>query len=120
MPRIGADSTFPNHYVLAMKPILLVTLAAIAASTAACTSPSTRWAKGGATAEDFRRDQDACSSRSQSYDFVFEDRDTGRPGIIESGPTPETRRAGSAEADVYRDCMESRGWRRERGGQTTR
>jgi len=103
-----------------MKPFLIVTLAVLAAGTSACSSPSTRWAKGGATAEDFRYDQDACSSRSRSYDFVFEDRDTGRPGIVESGATPETNRAGTAEADVYRDCMESRGWRRERGAQTPR
>ncbi len=103
-----------------MKSTLLVTLVVVAAGTAACSSPSTRWAKGGTTIEDLRLDQDACASRSQGYDFVFDDRDSGRTGIVESGVDAGTRRAGSAPGDVYRDCMEARGWRRERGGQTSR
>jgi hypothetical protein len=103
-----------------MKPALLVTLALLMAGTAACSGPSTRWEKGGATAEDLRLDQDQCSSRSQGYDFVFDDRDSGRPGVVESGVDTRARRAGSAAGQVYRDCMETRGWRRERGGQTPR
>jgi hypothetical protein len=103
-----------------MKTALLLTLAAVAAGTVACSSPSTRWAKGGSSPEDLRLDQDACASRSQGYDFVFNDRDSSRTGVVERGADSETRRAGSAPGDVYRDCMESRGWRRERGAQTPR
>jgi hypothetical protein len=103
-----------------MKTALLLILAVVAAGTAACSSPNTRWAKGGAGSDDFRLDQDACAARSQSYDFVFDDRDTARTGVVESGADAESRRAGSSRGDVYRECMESRGWRRERGGQSPR
>lgn len=77
---------------------------------AAC-APTTTWVKPGASEEDLKLAQDECSSRSSSYDFVFDDRDQGRN--IESAPEPQ-RRSGSAQADVYRRCMESQGWRRER------
>lgn len=76
-----------------------------------------RWTKTGATAEDLRLDQDECSARRSSYDFAFEDRDTGRLGAVESSDDSSGRRAGEPRAEVYRQCMESRGWRRERGGQ---
>ena len=103
-----------------MNPILFVTLAAAAVATAACSSPSTRWAKGGTTPEDLRYDQNACAARSESYDFVFDDRDTARTGVVGTSPDVDVRRAGSSRGDVYRECMENRGWRRERGGQTPR
>lgn len=92
-------------------PVLL-----LAALVAGCTAPSTRWVKAGSEAEDLRLDRDECAARGSSYDFAFEDRDTGRPGVVESSDGG-VQRAGSARSDVYRQCMENRGWRRERGGQ---
>jgi hypothetical protein len=92
-------------------PILL-----LAALVAGCASPSTRWVKAGSETEDLRLDQDACAGRAGNYDFAMDDRDTGRPGIVESSDGG-ARRAGSARGDVYRQCMENRGWHRERGGQ---
>lgn len=76
-------------------------------------APSTTWVKPGASDEDLKLAQDECSSLSSSYDFVFDDRDQGRN--IESAPDRQ-RRSGSAQGDVYRRCMESQGWRRERAG----
>jgi hypothetical protein len=96
-----------------MKTLSIVVLAALVAG---CSSPTTRWVKGGTTAEDLRLDQDQCADRGSSYDFAFEDRDSGRPGMTEGGVDASERRAGSARGDVYRQCMETRGWRRERGG----
>jgi hypothetical protein len=95
----------------------LIPILVLAALVAGCSSPTTRWAKGGAAPEELRLDQDECAARSSSYDFVMEDRDTGRAGIVESGADASARRGGSARGDVYRRCMEERGWRRERGGQ---
>lgn len=95
----------------------LIPILVLAALIAGCSSPTTRWAKGGAEAEDLRLDQDECAARSTSYDFVMDDRDTARTGIVESGADAGTRRGGSVRGDVYRRCMEERGWRRERGGQ---
>lgn len=96
-----------------MKPAPLALVAALAATIAAC-SPSRQWVKPGATDEDLRLAQEECASRGSSFDFAFEDRDSGRPGVVESAPDNRERRAGSARGDVYRACMESQGWRRER------
>jgi hypothetical protein len=95
----------------------LIPILVLAAFVAGCSAPTTRWTKSGASAEDFRYDQDACAARSSSYDFVLDDRDTGRTGIVESGVDTSSRRGGSARGDIYRRCLEERGWRRERGGQ---
>lgn len=95
-------------------PILLLALLA-----AGCSAPTTHWTKAGATAEDLRLDQDECSARRSSYDFAFEDRDTSRPGAVESGVDSPGRRAGDPRADVYRECMQNRGWQRERSGRVS-
>lgn len=98
----------------------LISILALAMLVAGCASPTTRWAKGGAAPEDLRLDQDECAARGSSYDFALDDRDSGRTGVVESGVDTSTRRGGSARGDVYRRCMEERGWRRERGGQPPR
>lgn len=103
-----------------MKPVLLLLLAGFATTAVACSPSSTRWVKAGTTPEDFQLDQDQCASRSEDYNFAFDDRDTRSPGAIEGGVDNPIGRVGSARGDVYRDCMEARGWRRERGGQTPR
>jgi hypothetical protein len=95
----------------------LIPFLVLAALVAGCSSPTTRWAKGGTTTEDLRLDQDECAARGSSYDFALEDRDSARTGVVESGADVRERRGGSARGDVYRRCMEDRGWRRERGSQ---
>jgi hypothetical protein len=95
-----------------MKHLSILILAAVVAG---CAAPTRQWVKSGATTEDLRLDQDECAARGSSFDFAFDDRDTGRPGVVESSDGG-SRRAGSARGDVYRQCMENRGWRRERGG----
>jgi hypothetical protein len=97
-----------------MKHLTIVLLAIVVVG---CSPSTTRWTKAGATTEDLHLDQDECASRRSGYDFAFLDRDTSRPGIVESGVDSPERRAGSPRAEVYRECMENRGWRRERGGQ---
>ena len=81
-----------------LSPIPLSLLALVALG--ACADSSTQWVKAGADAEDFRRDRASCVDRADDYAFVDDRR--GRA------------RLGSTGADLYRDCMESRGWRRER------
>jgi hypothetical protein len=97
-----------------MKHLSILLLAALVAG---CASPSTRWVKAGSEPEDLRLDQDECASRGRGYDFALEDRDSGRIGIIDTAPDNRDLRGGGVRSDVYRQCMENRGWRRERGGQ---
>ncbi|HEX6978439.1 MAG TPA: hypothetical protein VF342_04000 [Alphaproteobacteria bacterium] len=96
-----------------MKSIPLTALAVFA--LAACSAPSTRWVKAGATPEDFRLDQQECVSQVQDFDFAFEDdRESGDPDPFTRGANASEQRAGSTRGDIYRRCMEARGWRRER------
>jgi hypothetical protein len=83
-----------------MKLSSLVWVSCLAVTLAACSGPQTAWVKDGADDEEFRRDRDTCASRGQGYAFM-DDRRGGE-------------RLGSSGAEVYRDCMETRGWRRER------
>jgi hypothetical protein len=78
-----------------LRPLCLALVA-----LAAC-APQSEWVKDGADAEEFRRDREACVSRGENYAFM-DDRRGGRD------------RVGSSGAEIYRDCMVSRGWRRER------
>ena len=66
---------------------------------AAC-APQTVWVKDGADDEVFRRDRADCVGRAQDYGFIDDRR--GRDQL------------GSTGADIYRSCLESRGWHRER------
>ena len=103
-----------------MRPLPTLLLAGLAVGAVACSPSTTRWVKAGATPEDFKLDQDQCAARSENYDFAFDDRDTRSPGALEGGVDYRIGRTGSARGDVYRECMEARGWRRERGEQTRR
>ena len=96
---------------MGLRSINLITFWVVAVT--ACSSPSREWVKPGGSAEDLRLARDQCSSQSGSYDFAFDDRFTGRQGVIDNAPSRQSR-AGSAQGDVYRDCMQDRGWRRER------
>src|SRR3954467_15859027 len=82
------------------------------ATVAACSGPSREWVRPGDTSGDLPLARAQCSSQSSSYDFAFEDRFTGRPGVIDDPPNPESR-AGSALGYIYRDCMKEPGWERE-------
>ncbi len=68
--------------------------------TAACAA-QTVWVKEDADAEALRRDRAECNDRGQDYKFIDDRRDRDRQGSI--------------GADIYRSCMEARGWRRQRG-----
>ena len=97
-----------------MKLLPVLLLAALVAGCSS-SSPTTRWAKSGSAPEELRYDQDECAARGSNYDFVMDDRDSGRTGIVESSADISDRRGGTARGEVYRRCMEDRGWRRERG-----
>lgn len=73
----------------------------LALSLLAACAPRVEWVKEGADTGQLRRDRDACASESGGNRFV----DDSRAGA-------EAARAGGP--DIYRLCMESRGWRRER------
>ena len=75
---------------------------------AGCFSPSTVWVKEGASAEEQRYARDDCATKASGYRFVDEARYDGL----------ERDRGSSATGDVYRQCMQSHGWRRERPGET--
>jgi hypothetical protein len=68
---------------------------------ASCGGPRVEWVKEGADISQLRQDRDACAKESGGDRFQDDSRagaEAGRPG----GP------------EIYRLCMESRGWRRER------
>jgi hypothetical protein len=71
-----------------------------------CFSPSTVWVKEGASPEELRYARDDCATQASGYRFVDEARYDGL----------ERDRGSSATGDVYRQCMQSHGWRRERPG----
>jgi hypothetical protein len=67
----------------------------------ACGGPRVEWVKEGADSYQLRQDREACAKESGGDRF----QDDSRAGA-------EAGRTGGPE--VYRLCMESRGWRRER------
>jgi hypothetical protein len=79
----------------------IVLLIAAAAALAAC-APRTEWARNGATAEDLRHDREACAHGAGDFGFL----------------DPGANSQQSIQATYYRDCMEARGWKRQRGGAT--
>jgi hypothetical protein len=94
-----------------LRCIRLISVALLVATTA-CHPASEEWVKPGASAGDLPLARKQCGAQSGSYDFALDDRFTGREGVIDDAPDREYR-AGSAQAYVYRDCMEDQGWRRE-------
>jgi len=87
-----------------MKRLVSLWFAGIAAaSLIACSGPSTIWTKEGASADDLRNARRDCSSTASGYSFVDDARYDG----------PERNRGSSAASDVYRQCMEGQGWRRQ-------
>ena len=72
----------------------------LACTLAGCAAPSTNWVKEGVGPEELARDRAACARGSDDYRFLDERARRGATGGIES--------------DLYRACMEARGWHRER------
>ena len=89
-----------------------ITTLAILVLLAAC-APRIEWAKQGATSDELRRDREDCADEASSYGFL--DRDSGRYYAEES----RARRIQDNQADLYRMCMEARGWRRQRADTAT-
>jgi hypothetical protein len=71
-------------------------------------APRIEWAKQGATIDELRRDREDCAGEASAFGFL--DRDNSRDYIEES----RSRRVQDNQADLYRLCMEARGWRRQR------
>ena len=87
-----------------MQRLLSLSLATVVAVLlVACSGPSTIWTKEGASADDLRSARRDCSSTASGDNFVDEARYDG----------PERNRGSSAASDVYRQCMEGQGWRRQ-------
>jgi hypothetical protein len=63
-------------------------------------APQTVWVKDGADDEEFRHDRAYCSAQGDDYRYM----DDRRPGAG----------LGPSGADIYRRCLESLGWHRER------
>jgi hypothetical protein len=75
---------------------------------AGCFAPSTVWVKEGSSPEELRYAVNDCAQQSSGYRFVDEARFDGL----------ERDRGASATGDVYRQCMQSHGWRREKVSDT--
>jgi hypothetical protein len=73
-----------------------------------CIEPRTEWVKDGANPEELRYARQSCESDAQGYAFIDESR---------YDDVLRERRGTSARSDIYRRCMESQGWRRQRNDQ---
>jgi hypothetical protein len=80
-----------------------------ALALAGCFQPSTVWVKEGSTDEELRYARQECAGKSSGYRFVDEARYDGL----------ERDRGASAQGDVYRQCMQAHGFRREKAGETS-
>ena len=87
-----------------MKTPFSLSLLALAAGSLVACGPNTIWSKEGASTDELRSARSECSSNASEYSFVDEARFDG----------PERNRGSSATSDIYRQCMEAHGWRRQR------
>lgn len=87
-----------------MRNLVLITAFMLVGACA----PRIEWAKQGATIDELRRDREDCAAEASGYGFL--DRDNSRDYIEGS----RSRRVQDNQADLYRLCMEARGWRRQR------
>jgi len=81
----------------------------VLAGLVACSAPNTVWVKNGAGPDELRAAQRDCAAESSQYGFV----DTQ----LQSDGGIERERGSSATGDIYRHCMESMGWKRQRTDQ---
>lgn len=86
----------------------LLLAAALLPTLAGCMEPRTEWAKDGASAEELRYARQTCERDASGYAFIDESR---------YDDVLRERRGTSARSDIYRRCMESQGWRRQRTDQ---
>lgn len=83
-------------------------LAVLALAALAACAPRTEWAKPGTNAADLRMARESCAAEANRYNFF----DSGRGQDYEADA--RDRRVGAGQGDLYRLCMESRGWRQQR------
>ncbi|HLI10994.1 MAG TPA: hypothetical protein VKY65_05300 [Alphaproteobacteria bacterium] len=82
---------------------IVLTLMAVAA----CSPQRMSWTKEGLTQDELRRDQKACLAESHDYGFL----NLGGMGSNGTGPTGGSSSvAARQEGDLYRACMQSRGY----------
>lgn len=91
-----------------MTKLSLLSLAAAAAILSGCMEPRTEWVKDGASAEELRYARQTCERDAAGYAFIDDSR---------YDDVLRERRGTSARSDIYRRCMESQGWRRQRSEQ---
>ncbi|MGQ0662456.1 MAG: hypothetical protein ACT4P2_02510 [Pseudomonadota bacterium] len=90
---------------------LSTTAALIALALGAC-APRTEWVKEGAEPGDLRLSREDCARDAGRYAFVDTSFDRGYD------TQRAERRVSSIEGQLYRDCMEAHGWRRQRAPET--
>lgn len=90
------------------KTFKLLASLAVLVSLGACVEPRTEWVRDGSGPDELRAARQSCERELSGYGFVDEARFDGSASSRERTPS-------SARSDVYRRCMESMGWRRQRG-----
>ncbi len=88
-----------------MRSLIALLIATLA--LAACESNEVQWTRPNGTEQQLRDDRAACARESQRFAFL----DAGRESFDSQA---RGRSAAFSEADSYRACMQSRGWRRQR------
>jgi hypothetical protein len=89
-------------------------LAVAALALVACSHQRMIWTKEGLTQDELRRDQKACLAEADSYGFLQGGGSDSMGGMAGSS-TAATRQQG----DIYRSCMNQRGYSQAPAGATT-
>ena len=90
--------------------LLLPTLSGLALVLSACAEKEIPWYREGMTADELKQDQKECSAQSQNYSFVNPQLNT--PSTLQPGGGSSGRVVVQNEGDLFRTCMNSRGYAR--------
>lgn len=87
---------------------IVTSMALLAVLGLAACAPRTEWVKDGGDAAALRQARETCLYEAGRYSFL--------DGRAASDPEADARdrRMSAGQADLFRLCMEARGWRRQR------
>lgn len=95
---------------LSEAPILLLAKAAFAIGLAACAGQDYPWYREGMTDAQLKQDLKECNAQARDYGFLNPDLDT--PALAQPGGGPTGRVVVRDEGDLFRTCMNARGYAR--------
>lgn len=94
-----------------LRALLLPTLSSLTFMLVACAEKEIPWYREGMTADQLKQDQKECAAQSQNYGFV-NPRLNSPANNPDAGGGPSGRVVVQNEGDLFRTCMNSRGYAR--------